>query len=183
MASRRGPAGSCSLARRFGSVRGLERRSSARRFRPLHARNPSIPALRAPNRTPREPRCASGRMAARRGDGDVLGSGTARSLDAADDGPRRNPQGRASLVACLCRSGLAHWSPMRCALASWPATRSAPSRPRGVLLGALKIHSLSPTIRPLHARFRPSKSATSVREKRARSASGWRGETPRATGG
>ena len=91
---------------------------------------------RAPNRTPREPRCASGRVAARRGDGDVLGSGTARSLDAADDGPRRNPQGRASFVACLCRSGLAHWSPMRVALASWPATRSAPSRPRGVLLGA-----------------------------------------------
>ena len=100
----------------------------------------------------RSPRCASGRVAARRGDGDVLGSGTARGLDAADDAPRRNPQGRASFVACLCRSGLAHpafaaaaaataeqaWSPMRVALASWPATRSAPSRPRGVLLGALR---------------------------------------------
>ena len=93
-------------ARRFGSVRGREKRSSAPSHRPLHARDPSIPApeIRSLSRTFR------------------------------------------------------------------------PLRARNPSIPAPEIRSLSPTIRSLYARFRASKSATSVREKRARPA--WGTERP-----
>jgi len=55
---------------------------------------PIVGRLRASNKMPREPRCASGRMDARKGDDAVPGSGTVRSPDAADAGLRRNPEGR-----------------------------------------------------------------------------------------
>jgi len=85
---------------------------------------------------PREPRCASAWMDASKADDDVPGSGTPRRPCAADASPRRNPKGRAAFAARRRRSGLSHWSPMRRALAPWPAAESAPSRPRGILLEA-----------------------------------------------
>jgi len=109
---------------------------------------------------PHEPHCASGRMGATKGDDAVRGSETARPLWEPDSSPRRNPGGRAALAAGRCRSGLAHWSPMRRALASWPAAESAPSRPRGIPLGPLSFW-LPPTATPPAKATRPKLPRTS----------------------
>jgi tRNA A37 methylthiotransferase MiaB len=94
--------------------------------------------LRASNRTPREPRCASQRMDARKGDEAVPGSGTLRSPDAADAAGSRNPQGRGILRHIPVSRRLDASDPLCAgARAPWPAAESAPSRPRVVLLEAL----------------------------------------------
>ena len=87
---------------------------------------------------PREPRCASGRMDARKGDDAVPGSGTMRRPDAADAGPRRNPKGR-GVFGCMPVSLRLGASDPLCAVAHapWPAAKCTPSRPRVILLEAL----------------------------------------------
>jgi len=99
---------------------------------------------------PREPRCASGRMDARKGDDAVPGSGTVRSPDAADAGPWRNPKGR-GVFGCMpvslrlgasglrsrsCFGGVGSDSLCAVAHAPWPAAKYTPSRPRVILLEA-----------------------------------------------
>jgi len=106
--------------------------------------------LRASNRMPREPRCASGLMDARKGDDAVPGSGTARRPDTADAGPRRNPEGR-GVFGCMpvsrsigasglrsrsCFGGVGSDPLCAVAHAPWPAAKSTPSRPRDILLEA-----------------------------------------------
>ena len=99
-------------------------------------------ACRASNRMPREPRCASGRMDARKGDDGVPGSGTVRRPDAADAGPRRNPKGR-DVFCCMPVSRRLGASDPLCAIthAPWPAAKSTPSRPRVILSEALYVLS------------------------------------------
>ena len=102
---------------------------------------------------PREPRCASGRMDARKGDEAVPGSGTVRRPDAADAGPRRNPKGR-GVFGCMpvsrrlgasglrsrsCFGGVGSDPLCAVAHAPWPTAKSAPSRPRVILLEALNL--------------------------------------------
>jgi hypothetical protein len=100
---------------------------------------PIVGQLRASNRMPREPRCASGRMDARKGDDAVPGSGTVRNPDAADAGLRRNPEGR-GVFGCMPVSRRLGASDSLCAVAHapWPAAKSTPSRPRVILLEALR---------------------------------------------
>jgi len=105
-----------------------------------------LETLRASNKMPREPRCASGRVDARKGDDAVPGSGTVRSTDAADAGPRRNPEGRGAF-ACMPVSRRLGASDSLCAgtHAPWPAAKSTPSRPRVILLEALsRMHCVVP---------------------------------------
>jgi len=77
-------------------------------------------------------------MNARKGDDAVPGSGTVRRPDAADAGPRRNPKGR-GVFGCMPVSLRLGASDSLCAVAHapWPAAKSTPSRPRGILLEAL----------------------------------------------
>ena len=89
---------------------------------------------------PREPRCDKDGLNATKGDDAVPGDGTARSPEAAVAHSCRNPKGRGILCRMPALLGLDDRSlRVVVALPPWPATESAASRPRVILLGALEI--------------------------------------------